>query len=173
MGFVQTGYAFTATVSPITTTLPITYVWQAAGLPVVEHSGCLTDTVTYTWNTSGGQDISVTAANAGGTVTGTHLITVYTPVVAAFAAAPTSGLAPLHVTFTNTSSGDYTASLWDFGDSVTTTQTSPTHTYTAAGVYTVTLTTSGPGGSDTELKPGYITVRTEYDVYLPLVLKNY
>jgi PKD repeat protein len=74
------------------------------------------------------------------------------------------------VVFTNTSSGDYTTSLWDFGDVATSTLESPTHIYTAGGVYTVTLTVSGPGGSDTEAKAGYITVR--YGLYLPLIVRN-
>lgn len=45
----------------------------------------------------------------------------------------------------------------------------PAHTYIAKGAYTVTLAVSGPGGTDTETKTGYITVRSEYNVYLPLV----
>jgi uncharacterized repeat protein (TIGR01451 family) len=97
-------------------------------------------------------------------------VAVYAPVVANFTGWPTSGVAPLTVVFTNTSSGDYTTSLWDFGDGITSTLESPTHTYTAAGVYTVTLTVSGPGGSDTEAKAEYISVK--YTVYLPLVLSE-
>ena len=94
-----------------------------------------------------------------------------------FTAAPTSGFAPLTVVFTNTSDGDYTASLWDFGDSVTSTRESPTHTYTTTGVYTVGLTVRAegdsaawPGGTDTLTRTGYITV--QYSVYLPLVVRN-
>jgi PKD repeat protein len=52
--------------------------------------------------------------------------------------------------FTNTTTGtqqiDY---LWDFGDTITTTLESPTHTYTTTGVYTVTLTASNNAGEDT------------------------
>ena len=47
-------------------------------------------------------------------ISDTHVITIYTPVQAAFTASPTSGAAPLTVVFTNTSSGDYAFSLWDF-----------------------------------------------------------
>ncbi len=88
-----------------------------------------------------------------------------------FTASPTEGVLPLTVTFTNTSTGDYTSSLWDFGDGITSTLTNPTHTYTAAGVYTVTLTVSDGIDTSTMTKAGYINVR--YGVYLPLILRNY
>ncbi len=75
-----------------------------------------------------------------------------------FAASPTTGQVPLTVTFTNTSAGIYTSSLWDFGDSLTSTLDSPTHTFTATGQYTVALTISGPGGTDTLTKTNVIIV---------------
>ena len=79
--------------------------------------------------------------------------------IAAFTADPTTGIAPLTVTFTDTSSGGEADTwLWSFGDGVTSTRQSPTHTYTAAGAYTVTLTISGPGGDDTLTRANYITV---------------
>ncbi len=78
------------------------------------------------------------------------------PPVAAFSASPRSGPVPLTVTFTDQSSGDYTGSLLDFGDGVTSTLASLTHTYSAVGVYTVTLTINGPGGSDTLTRADYI-----------------
>ncbi len=83
------------------------------------------------------------------------------PSVAAFGASPRFGPAPLMVTFTDQSSGDYADSLWDFGDGVTSTLASPTHTYSVVGAYTVTLTVNGPGGSDTLTRANYIRV------YLP------
>jgi PKD repeat protein len=159
-GLVQIGYTFAVTVSPITTRLPITYRWQAMDQVPVTHAGrmSLQDTQTFTWTAVGPKLVTVVAANAEDTVTGTHVITIYTPVQAAFTAAPISGVEPLMVVFTNTSSGDYTASLWDFGDGLTSTLPSPTHTYTASGSYTVTLTASGPGGTDTVTRSHFITV---------------
>lgn len=79
-------------------------------------------------------------------------------VVADFTASPTSGIAPLTVTFTNTSSGDYDTTLWDFGDGITSTLDKPDHMYLAAGIYTVTLTVSGLGGLDTLTQANFITV---------------
>jgi PKD repeat protein len=69
-----------------------------------------------------------------------------------FTASPTSGNAPLTVSFTDTSTGDPTPSpSWDFGDGVgTSTSSTPTYTYTSPGPYTVILTATNTAGSDTE-----------------------
>jgi len=76
-GVVEADYTFNATVSPITATQPITYVWQATGqAPVTHTGGGSNDTVTFSWNTFGPQVITVTATNAGGTVTQTHQVTI-------------------------------------------------------------------------------------------------
>jgi PKD repeat protein len=52
--------------------------------------------------------------------------------------------------FTNTTTGtpqiDF---LWDFGDEITSTLESPTHTYATVGVFTVTLTATSMAGEDT------------------------
>jgi len=74
-----------------------------------------------------------------------------------FSATPVSGTAPLTVTFSNQSinATDY---VWTFGDNITGTVVSPTHTYTQAGVYTVSLTATGPGGSSVITATNYITV---------------
>ena len=95
------------------------------------------------------------------------------PPVAAFSASPTSGQPPLVVQFTDQSSGVVNSWSWDFGDGVNSTLPSPTHTYSITGTLTVSLTVGGPGGSDTEIKTGYITVREEFYVYLPLILRNH
>lgn len=65
-----------------------------------------------------------------------------------FTASPTSGCAPLNVSFTNTSSGA-TSYLWNFGNSNTSTQTSPSAVYSTAGTYTVTLTAYNGSSSTT------------------------
>ncbi len=85
------------------------------------------------------------------------------PPTAAFSADPTSGTAPLTVTFTDASTGTGPLTyVWDFGDGATSTEQSPDHEYTADGTYDVQLTVTGPGGSDDETKTGYITVGTVY-----------
>jgi len=81
-----------------------------------------------------------------------------TPPVANFSGTPTSGYAPLAVTFTDLSSGSPTSWSWTFGDGGTSASQNPSHTYTSAGSYTVTLTVTNAAGSDGETKTGYITV---------------
>lgn len=80
--------------------------------------------------------------------------------IADFQASPQSGVAPLAVRFTDTSSGTITSIRWDFnGDGITdSTKKNPFFTYKKPGSYTVKLTVTGPGGSDTKTKKGYITV---------------
>jgi len=78
--------------------------------------------------------------------------------VAQFTADVTSGTAPLTVHFTSQSTGNISSYSWDFGDGGTSTEQNPAHTYDSAGTYTVSLAATGPGGSDTETKTGYITV---------------
>jgi hypothetical protein len=81
-----------------------------------------------------------------------------------FSASPSSGVVPLSVQFTDTSTGGPDAWAWDFGDgSPISTQQHPVHTYTAPGSYTVTLTITI--ATDT-----YSIVRSNYiDVTPPLL----
>ena len=67
---------------------------------------------------------------------------------AAFLAAPTTGPAPLDVTFTDLSTGTITSWNWDFGDGSSSTLASPMHTYANPGTYSVVLRVTGPGGFD-------------------------
>jgi len=170
---------FTASPTSGPVPLTVTFTNTSAGEYITsrwDFGDGITSTLTsptHTYTTAGSYTVTLTVGDGvdSNTVTRTNYITVYTPVSADFTASPASGIAPLTVVFTNTSTGDYTTSLWDFGDGITSTLASPTHIYTAAGVYTVTLMVSGPGGSDTEAKAGYITVR--YSIYLPLIMCNH
>jgi len=74
------------------------------------------------------------------------------------------------VHFTDLSTGQIDAWLWEFGDGLTSTLQSTVHTYALTGNFAVSLTVTGPGGSDTEIKVDYVQVNREWYVYLPLVL---
>ncbi len=78
--------------------------------------------------------------------------------LAAFSASPTSGPAPLAVTFANSSTGVINGYSWSFGDDSTSTASAPAHSYSASGTYTVSLTVTGPGGTNTVTNASYITV---------------
>jgi len=77
--------------------------------------------------------------------------------IANFTASPTSGGVPLTVNFTDLSVGA-TSWSWDFGDSGTSTQQNPSHTYTTSGNFTVSLTATNASGSDNETRTNYISV---------------
>jgi PKD repeat protein len=85
-----------------------------------------------------------------------------TATMADFSGIPTSGSAPLTVQFTDISVGlPPTAWLWNFGDGVgTSTVQHPSYTYQNPGTYDVTLTVTGPAGSSSVTKNGYVTVGT-------------
>ncbi len=79
--------------------------------------------------------------------------------IANFSAKPTSGKAPLNVSFTDYSTGAPTSWKWSFGDGTNSTQQNPTHKYSKAGNYTVVLTASNSAGSNKITKPSYIKVK--------------
>ena len=81
-----------------------------------------------------------------------------TPPIAKFSADPTSGEAMLDVQFTDLSTGDPGAWMWDFGDGRTSPSQDPRHSYETAGDYTVSLTVSNKFGSDTTTEIGYIRI---------------
>jgi trimeric autotransporter adhesin len=80
--------------------------------------------------------------------------------VADFSATPTSGSAPLAVSFTDTSTNSPTSWAWDFDNNGTIDSTArhPQHTYTSAGTYSVKLTATNSTGSHSVTKTGLITV---------------
>lgn len=82
------------------------------------------------------------------------------PVITSFTASPTSGAAPLTVSFTDTSSNSpvITAWSWNFGDGspLVTTQ-NPTHVFSAAGTYSVVLTVTRGGSGTTTSSATTIT----------------
>jgi PKD repeat protein len=81
-------------------------------------------------------------------------------VIADFNGAPSSGRAPLMVQFIDLSKGKPVSWSWDFGDTYTSRNENPVHTYSRGGVYSVRLMVSGEdGSSDTVMKEGYITAR--------------
>ncbi|HTS18900.1 MAG TPA: pectinesterase family protein [Verrucomicrobiae bacterium] len=96
---------------------------------------------------------SVVVSNVAGTIVSTNvaLTVIVTPPVASFIANPTSGAAPLNVSFMDTSSNSPTGWSWTFGDGGTSTSENPSYTYMTPGAWTAQLIASNAGGSTTNM----------------------
>lgn len=157
-----------ATATPLSGTAPLVVSFNAG--TSTDPDG---DALTYTWafgdnttgtgatpsktyNTAGSYIATVTVSDGkGGSSQASVTITVSggnrNP-VAAIAATPRSGTAPLNVSFSASGStdpdGDALTYTWAFGDNTSGTGLTTTHTYTAAGTYIAKVTvTDGKGGS--------------------------
>ncbi len=144
---------------------------------------------THTYNTPGDYTVNLTINSNDGMVKviKKNFVSVSgkkSNLVASFTARPTSGISPLTVKFTDTSTGSPTSWYWDFGDGKTENRVAiPAHTYTNPGTYTVTLTVKdNNGNSDTIVKRGYVTVsrytpgiRANFDIIqtAPLTIQFY
>lgn len=116
----------------------------------------------YTYVAAGTYTVSLTASGPGGsnTMEKTDYIVVSEPAapVAEFIGTPSTGEAPLLVSFNNLSTGNINTWNWDFGDGGLSSDQNPTHEYLTPGNFTVSLTVTGPGGTDTEVKTDYILI---------------
>ncbi len=79
LGLIDSSQTFTATVSPVTATVPLTYTWQVTDQPPLSDTGTLSDTAVFSWTVPGTKTLVVTATNAEGSVTGTHRIALQPP----------------------------------------------------------------------------------------------
>jgi PKD repeat protein len=163
---------FTAAPASGWTPLPVTFTDTSSGVITNRFwdfgdgatSNTTASSVTHTYTTGGVYTVQLIASGPDGASTNTQVdcIRATTPIVpfANFIAAPTNGLAPLPVFFTETSTGSITNRFWDFGDGTTTntTATSVTHTYASAGTNTVKLIVSGPAGVSTNTQTNRIKV---------------
>lgn len=127
--------------------------WSAYGTRATLPAG------TTTWADTSYQARSynyrVRATNAAGdspysNVASIAIFSANDPPTAVLSATPSSGAAPLGVTFDGSASFDLggviTAWTWSFGDGVVGTGAIVSHTYATAGTYTVTLTVTDNGG---------------------------
>ncbi|MBN2381167.1 PKD domain-containing protein, partial [candidate division WOR-3 bacterium] len=121
-----------------------------------------TQNPTHVYDTDGDYTVSLTVRNATEEDTETKVDYIHVgstaPPDADFSGNPTSGNAPLTVSFTDQSTNNPTSWAWDFGDGNTSAVENPSHVYNNTGQYTVSLTVQNAGGQDTETKTNYITV---------------
>ena len=146
-----------ATVSTVSFAIASGSPFSVAGL------GSTNVVVSFMPSSTGSFTDKVIFASNGGVSTNTVTGAGAVVPAASFSADHTSGLVPLIVTFTDSSTGTITNRFWSFGDSVTTNtantaNTSMVHTYNSTGTDTVMLIVSGPLGANTNTQLGYITV---------------
>ncbi len=91
---------------------------------------------------------------------------------AAFFAEPLTGNAPFIVHFFDTSGGDVTNFVWDFGDGNTSTNKNPVHKHENTDIFTVKLTVSNNDGTDTETKTNLIIVENGVEPSAGFVIDN-
>ncbi|MBU0488396.1 MAG: PKD domain-containing protein [Bacteroidetes bacterium] len=85
-------------------------------------------------------------------------LSVKSQISAIFSATPVSGCAPLVVSFSNTSSGNFTSCTWRLGNGNTSYLTNPQASYLTPGTYTVTLIVTDGANTDSLTIPDFITV---------------
>ncbi len=89
-GIVNQSVFLTATVEPITTTVPITYVWSTANSPVITKTGGVSDSASFLWATPGLKVVTVTANNGTGMVADHHVISMTIAPLVAISVIPSS-----------------------------------------------------------------------------------
>lgn len=79
-GATNTSYDFTAAISPLTTTTPVTYTWEITDHDPITNTGGLTNTVSLSWTSGGSKSVVVTAVNSTGfSVSQTYTIDIALP----------------------------------------------------------------------------------------------
>jgi len=187
-GVVDTPYDFTAQVEPVTTTQPITYVWQATGQSTVTdtHVYSVTHAQPFTWPTPGPKTVTVTVDNGSGVSRATHVITITEapePPTEVAIAGPTDGVIHARYTFTATVRPLTTTQpityVWEATDQVSTTHSAVDgladttfFTWQTPGPKTVTVTVGNGAGLLSATHAITITTEADFQVYLPLILRK-
>jgi PKD repeat protein len=104
----------------------------------------------HTFSVAGNYNVVLTVIGRGGSSTAQTIISV-APVevpVASFSTNPSTGIAPLTVSFDSiSSSGEINTYSWDFGDGTGRSEDpNPIYVYPSEGQYTISLVVYGPGG---------------------------
>jgi PKD repeat protein len=155
----------TVTFSDLSTNTPTSWNWSFSD---DSRENATEQNPIHTFTNPGNYTVSLNAMNADGndTQTRTEYIKAnpatvpLTPPVADFSGEPIRGIAPLTVTFTDSSANNPISWNWSFGDESleNATEQNPVHTYANPGNYTVTLNATNPDGNDTKVWSDYIIV---------------
>jgi len=145
-------------------------------------------TINHTFSSTGSYNVMLTVLdNEGATDSVTKTITVTDPITtnqsptASFTATPTSGVAPLGVSFNASNSSDSDGSIisyaWDFKDGNTGSGQIINHTFSSIGSYSVKLTvTDDKGATDSVTKTitvTYYNAEADFDVCENILIAFY
>ena len=111
----------------------------------------------HTYTISGTHVVRLVSKNNFGSCWNTTEIVV-SPLTASFTSNLTTGLVPLTVQFTDTSTDRPTSWSWDFGDGATSSLQNPAHTYTKPGTYQITLNVTNGYDGQVPAAPVQVTV---------------
>ena len=160
----------TVNFTDISTNTPISWLWTFTPSTITYMNGTSADSQhpEVRFDNTSYYTVSLTATNDYGfdTETKTDYITVTDPPPDAdFVTDNTTPLVDETVIFTDLSTNDPTSWLWTFSPSTVTYMSgtdqnsqTPQVQFDEIGLYTVELTATNAGGSDTEIKTGYINV---------------
>ena len=140
----QVGQQITFTASASGGTAPYTFSWNFG-----DGTSGTGITTTHTYSATGRFTVVLTTKDSGSpqqTATSQQSVTVINPppppLTASFTYSPTSPQVSQQVTFTGSASGGQApySFAWSFGDGLTGTGSSATHSYSSAGTFTIILT---------------------------------
>ena len=142
----------------ISTNLPTNWLWNFG-----DNTTSIIKNPSHIYSTTGTFTVSLTVTNNTGsnTITKNNYVVVTTPPpipMANFTGTPLSGIRPLVVNFTDTSTNLPTRWAWNFGDNTTGSTKNPSHVYSKAGIYTVRLVVTNNAGTNSIIKTNYVTV---------------
>ncbi len=176
-GIIDETYTFTATVTPMTSTIPITYTWEVDDeAPVVNVVNSWQDAVDLSWAESGDHTITVTVDNGVGIVADVHEITINVPVIDVTLTGPITGTAGASYTFTATAIPLTTTTpvtyTWIVDGQAPVVQVGGTEDtlslmWTDGGVHEIAVTVDNGFGTATTTH----TITLQYGTFLPLVSK--
>jgi PKD repeat protein len=167
---VYIGSAASFTVAPANGTAPLTVQFTDTSTGDIDAwnwdfgdgESSTEENPSHTYQEPGDYTVVLEVSGPGGSDTSTMIKVVQVQgevPTAAFTFIPGSGTVPLTVQFTDTSTGEISSWVWDFGDGVNNVVgQNPSHTYQDSGTYTVILSIDGPYGGDQLTKNACVTV---------------
>jgi hypothetical protein len=174
VGVVHTPYTFTAVVTPSSVAASVVYTWSPGPM-----RGQGTSAATYRWASPGVETLRVVAANAGGSVSHTHAITVVIPITQVIVQGPVTGTVETVYPFTATLSPPTASSpiayRWTPEPGGGQGTRAVTYTWSVTGTHTIGVSAENLGSWVTTTHTIIVTSRPpkKSTVYLPLVLKSW